>query len=271
VDGIPRRTLANSFELDGIGVFTGKPSTMRLIPVEKPDGIIFITGNGSIPLAIENLDETPNRTTLASGSAKIEVVEHLLACLHISGITDLKIECPSGEVPLIDGSSRDIWDSIDSIGTEEIQALINPIVVEKPVVVEMNEAVLIALPYDGFKISYFLAYDDPRIGSEQVSLEMDRETFGSEIAPARSFIESERVEQFVKEGFVKTTDTSQALIVYPDGVRDGFRVEKEFTKHKMLDLVGDLFLAGRPVLGHFIGLRSGHALNHEMIKKMCAI
>ncbi len=265
---IPRLTLADSFKLDGVGVFTGQPSMMRLVPSPKPRGIVFHTNNGSIKSAVENLDDTPNRTTLVSGNAKIEVVEHLLACLHAAGVTDIDVECPSGEIPLIDGSARDLWNGIEASGTAELPGEILPLVVTEPLYVERDAAVIIAIPFDGFRISYFLDYDDPRIGSEQFQIEVDPGIFGAEIAPARSFIEAERVEQFVKEGFVRTTDTSQALIVYPDGVRGGFRVEKEFAKHKILDLIGDLYLAGRPVRGHFIGLRSGHALNHEMARKL---
>ncbi len=268
---ITRHTLAEPIELTGTGVFTGCIADVRLIPVEKPRGIQFLVGESRIPLSIKNLHDTPNRTTLSANGSKVELVEHLLGCLHISGITDLDIDCPNGEMPLLDGSAGPIWNAIASAGTIEIAGTIDPISPSEPTFVEGDEAVLIALPADEFKISYFLAYDDPRIGCEHVSLIIDRDTFGREIAPARSFIESERVEEFVKRGFVKTTDASQALVVYPDGVRGEFRVESEFAKHKMLDLVGDLYIDGRPVIGHFIGLRSGHGLNHRMIRKLAGL
>lgn len=268
MSSVVRRTFAKEAELTGSGVFTGKEAYLRLIPTDEAHGIFFDVGGTSIPLTIENLHETPNRSTLASGEATIEVVEHLMACLHIAGITDILIECPNGEIPLLDGSALPLWNAIDSAGSVEINGSIEPITIEEPVYVEGDEAVLIALPSPCLKISYFLAYDDPRIGCEHTSLIIDRDTFGREIAPARSFIESERVEEFVRKGFVKSTDASQALVVYPDGVHGEFRVENEFAKHKMLDLIGDLYLAGRPVRGHFIGLRSGHGLNHRMIKKL---
>jgi len=271
VSTITRHTLAEPIELTGTGVFTGSTADVRLIPVDKPGGIVFLVNGSRIHLSTKNLHETPNRTTLSANGAKVELVEHLLGCLHIAGITDLNIDCPNGEMPLLDGSAGLIWDAITSAGNIEIAGVMEPIAPDEPTYVEGDEAVLIALPSDEFRISYFLAYDDPRIGCEHVSLIIDRDTFGREIAPARSFIESERVEEFVKRGFVKTTDASQALVVYPDGVRGEFRVENEFAKHKMLDLVGDLYLDGRPVRGHFIGLRSGHGLNHRMICKLAGV
>jgi UDP-3-O-acyl N-acetylglucosamine deacetylase len=268
VKSLPRRTLASPVEFSGIGVFSGGGTVVRLIPAEEPNGIIFVVGDTFIPLAIENVLDLPNRTALAANESRVEVVEHLLACLHIAGVTDLIIECPAGEVPLLDGSALPIWRVIEKGGLKDIPGYIAPLVAHSPVYVEGDEAVLIALPADELRVSYFLAYDDPRIGCEHTSLIISEETFAGEIVPARSFIEAERVQRLVEDGVVKSTDASQALVVYPDGVRGAFRVEKEFAKHKILDLIGDLYLTGRPVHGHFIGLRSGHGLNREMIRKI---
>ncbi len=269
--GIQRRTVASATGFSGIGVFSGRESIVSLIPSPEPSGIIFATGGRRIALNPGDVLELPNRTAIESDGIRVEVIEHLLACLHGSGITDLTIESSNGEIPLIDGSALPMWNAIETAGITEIKGEIEPLAVEEPVYVEANEAVLIALPYDGFRISYFLAYDDPRIGSEHAVLEITPETFGKEIAPARSFIEYEEAMKLVDAGVVKSDDASQVLIVYPDGVHGEFRVEKEFTKHKMLDLIGDLYLTGRPVRGHFIGLRSGHGLNRRMLFKLAGM
>jgi len=268
VKPVPRHTLASPVEFSGVGVFGGGIANVRLIPAEKPNGIIFMVGDAFIPLAVENVLDLPNRTALALNESRVEVIEHLLACLHIAGITDLIIECPTGEVPLLDGSALPIWQVIENAGRKNLSECIMPLTTHAPLYVEGDEAVLIALPADELRVSYFLAYDDPRIGCEDTSLIISKDTFAREIAPARSFIEAERVQRLVEDGIVKSTDTSQALVVYPDGVRGDFRMEKEFAKHKILDLIGDLYLSGRPVHGHFIGLRSGHGLNREMIRKI---
>ena len=260
--------MASPAGFSGVGVFSGKETAVRFMPAEKGEGIIFAVGGIFIPLTLENVLDLPNRTALAACDRRVEVIEHLLACLHIAGITDVIIECETGEIPLLDGSAQPIWEVIRKAGRRDVAGDVLPIRIDRPLYVEADEAVLIALPADELRVSYFLAYDDRRIGCEDISLNINEETFANEVAPARSFIEAERVQKLVEEGVVKTTDVSLALVVYPDGVRGAFRVEKEFAKHKILDLIGDLYLGGRPVLGHFIGLRSGHGLNREMVRKI---
>ena len=139
---IERRTLTEPIELTGTGVFTGCTADVRLIPVEKPGGIIFLVGDTRIPLSIKNLHDTPNRTTLSANGEKVELVEHLLACLHIAGITDLDIDCPNGEMPLLDGSAGPIWDAITSAGTIEMAGVIKTIAPGEPTYVEDDVAVL---------------------------------------------------------------------------------------------------------------------------------
>ena len=273
----PQQTIEAPIELRGRGLFTGEEVTVRLKPAESDSGVVFVCARGSAPPTrikahVSNVTKRARRSSLRNGTLAIETVEHCLAALHGLGIDNIDIEIDGSELPGGDGSSGIFVDAIRSAGIRELPEPARPIVVRDTIRVTEGDAELIAVPSetDDLNILYDLDYGpDGPLPRQIYGICLSSDSFREEIAPARTFLFEEEARQFREAGFGAHLTHKDIVIIGPDGVIENeFRFPNECVRHKILDLIGDLYLAGRPVYGKIIARKSGHALNHELVRRL---
>ena len=272
-----QRTLAQPVEIAGAGLFHGEPATLRFAAAPPGTGVVFVRtdlpGSPRIPAVVDSATPSHRRTVLAVDGAEVECTEHLLAALAGMGVDNCVIEMTGREVPAMDGSAYPFAEAFRRAGLLEQDAGRAEIVVAEPVSVTEGDASLVALPAsgEGLTVSYTLSYEHTPIGSQHFSFNVLEGAFAKELAPARTFCLETEIEAFRKEGLGKGATSQNTLVVGAAGVIDNqLRFPNEFVRHKILDLVGDLSLAGRSIRAHVIGTRSGHALNVRLARKLAA-
>lgn len=271
-----QRTLKDTAVVEGIGAFTGAEVRVEIHPAEINHGpsMELVTPEGVVPVAVsvENIIETENRTVLASRENKdhqINFVEHILATLHGMGVDNAVVRVNSIEVPLFDGSALPFIKAIDATGIIEQDAPRKEIIIERPLFIDDN-GLLMVLPSEKPRLTYYLDHENDFAGKRLAQVEVTEENYRERIGVARTFIKEGKVGDLLQSGAVKNQDMNQVLVVYKDRVSQPLRIEDEFCFHKMLDILGDLYLTGRMLRGHVIGVRSGHYQNRKMARKIAA-
>jgi len=277
---IRQKTIKETVTIEGAGLQTGAKVTMTLKSSPANSGINFIrTDLPNRPLLnLNSLDlnelcssaaSPERRTTIAVGPLQIQTTEHFLAALSGLGIDNIMAEMDGAELPGLDGSARLFLESLKSAGMVEQEAPKRILKVDKGVWCKADDSLLIVVPDNGFKISYTLSYNNPFLGDQFFSLILNEKNFESEIAPARTFcLEAEALE-LLKRGLGKGANYDNTLVIGKNGPIDtGLRFPDEPVRHKMLDLIGDLYILGMPIQGHVIAVKSGHVLNMELVKKL---
>ena len=274
---IRQRTVKESVEIKGIGLQTGRPVTLGVKSSSADSGINFIRVD--LPnkplLNIQSLDlgrldgKIERRTTLDSGPLQIHTVEHLLAALSGLSIDNIVIEVDNIELPGLDGSAKGFVEMLKRSGIIEQDASKKVLKIEKAVWCEEDNAHLAVFPNDDFKVSYALSYEAPGLGSQFFSITLDEASFEREIAPARTFCLESEARELLKRGLGKGADYTNTLVIGKDGpIKTALRFPDEPVRHKILDLIGDLYLVGMPIKGHVIAIKSGHRLNLELVRKL---
>lgn len=271
-----QRTIGREVPVKGVGLHSGAKVTMALKPAPDDTGIVFfrvdLPGKPAIKASPENIkprSDSMRYSYIERDGVKVATIEHLLAAVSGMAIDNLYVEVDAEELPGCDGSSRDFVQAISAAGIKEQEASRQYFVIKEPIFVEENGASLIGLPDTGFSISYTLDYSHPRIGSDFFQFAAAPESFAADIAPARTFCLAEEVEALHKAGLGKGSSYETALVVGPEGViGNTMRFKDEFVRHKVLDLMGDLFLLGQPIRGRIIALKSGHSLNLRFVRKL---
>jgi UDP-3-O-[3-hydroxymyristoyl] N-acetylglucosamine deacetylase/3-hydroxyacyl-[acyl-carrier-protein] dehydratase len=270
-----QRTIKNQFTFEGIGIHTGARVRTVFKPAPAGAGIVFrrvdLDPVVEIPANAEYIDpgEVKRNTTLASGGAQIHTVEHILAAASGMQVDNLIIDIDADEPPEpADGSVTELVESIKEAGIENQGVPIKYLKITTPITYYRDDVELMALPYDGFRVSYTIEYESEFIGTQYFSIDIDTETFVSEIAPARTFALMSDVEMLRKEGLIKGGSLDNAVVVDENGIMNEapLRFPDEFVRHKILDIIGDLTLAGAPIQGHVIAVRSGHNYNLPFAK-----
>ncbi|MGH7941346.1 MAG: bifunctional UDP-3-O-[3-hydroxymyristoyl] N-acetylglucosamine deacetylase/3-hydroxyacyl-ACP dehydratase [Limisphaerales bacterium] len=270
-----QQTLNGPVEFSGIGLHSGNRVNMAILPAPANNGIRFrrvdLDGRPEIEARVENVAETSRSTTLARGNVKIHTVEHILAALAGLGIDNAVIELDSNEPPIADGSSRQFAKLIQGAGIApqaEKRDLFSP---SEPIELESGETVMTLLPDDGFKISCTSADRTGRF-TQFFSVELTPKTWERELAHARTFCFFEEIEQLIKNNLIKGGCLENAIVIREDAVltTEPLRYPEEFVRHKMLDIVGDLSLVGKPIRGHLIAIKPGHATNCEFARLIVA-
>lgn len=270
-----QRTIEHEVELLGRGLFTGWPVTARFKPASAGSGVTFIRVDRDIPVRIpariENVTARPRRTSLKNGVAEIDTVEHCLAAIRAVGIDNIEVELTSGEVPSADGSAEPFVDRLLSAGVVEQSIERAPFQVTAPVRVTEGDAELVAWPNDAprLDIVYELDYGKGPVGSQVFSFSLDRDDFRKEIAPARTFVLEEEAQALQAMGQGTHLSFSDVLVIGRDGpIENAYRYPDECVRHKILDLIGDLMLMGSFVCGRVYARKSGHSLNHQLVRRL---
>lgn len=271
-----QRTIKGVTELSGRGLFTGLPVTARFKPAPAGSGITFVRCDAPEPVRIaarvENLTKRARRSSLRNGTLAIETVEHCLAAVRGLSIDNLEIELDNAELPAVDGSSAPYIDALRSAEIEEQEAERSVLNVVEPVRVADGDAELVAWPgTEGtLEVIYELDYGPgSSVGHQIHRYTLDAQTFASEIAPARTFVTDEEARQLREAGLGTHLTYRDILVIGADGpIENQYRLPNEPVRHKILDLIGDLMLIGGFVCGHIYARKSGHNLNHELVRRL---
>ena len=271
-----QRSLRQRALLEGVGLHSGRRVKLTLAPAPADTGITFVRADLSpqveIPALAENVVDTVLNTSLGYGSARIGTVEHLLAALFGCGIDNARIEVEGPEVPILDGSCAPWVTLIQDAGVRELRANRRFLLLRRPVAVQDGDKRARLSPARKFTISYTIDFKHPLINEQTMKLEFSDRSFHREIARARTFGFKRDVEKMHRAGLALGGSLDNSVVVDDFHILnpDGLRYPDEFVRHKILDAVGDLSLLGMPVIGHFAAVKSGHALNHQLVRKLLA-
>jgi UDP-3-O-[3-hydroxymyristoyl] N-acetylglucosamine deacetylase len=261
-----QRTIRKQVTLDGIGLHSGKPVRLTLSPAPPDSGIVFrVPGSEPIAAAPESVIDSHYATTLGRGAARVQTVEHLLAATAGLGIDNLDVRLDGSEVPAMDGSAKPFVALLLSAGRERLNARRRALSIPYPIRVGSEGRWLQIVPSDRLRVSYTLDHEHPAIGTQVMSWTATERSFVEDFAPARTYGFLKDLGVIRKRGLAQGVSLDNTIGVGDGGVLNGLRYRDEFVRHKVLDLVGDLALLGRPLLGHVIARNAGHALNYELV------
>ena len=250
---------------------------MTIAPAEPDEGIIFVREEDGktavIPALVRNILNRPRRTCLRNGTLFVETVEHCLAALagmHIDNAVVKVSGGTAGELPAGDGSSRPFVEAIQSAGIREQDADVKPLFIRKPIQVSFEGATLAALPGPSDQLEVIYDFEGPPpIGRQTISFRLGDDDFATQIAPARTFVFEDEARELQARGLGKHLSPQELLVISKTGpIENTFRFPDECVRHKVLDLIGDLFLVGRPLRGRIVAYKSGHQLNHLLARRL---
>jgi UDP-3-O-[3-hydroxymyristoyl] N-acetylglucosamine deacetylase/3-hydroxyacyl-[acyl-carrier-protein] dehydratase len=271
-----QKTIKGEGTLVGHGLFGGQHASATFHPAPEDTGIVFIrvdmAGAVRIPAIAPNIAERSRRTSIKKGDISIETVEHCLAAIRGLEIDNIVIEVDGPEMPAPDCSSAQYIRTLREIGVVEQNTPRKEFVIRKPISVSAGDATIYALPdSDGeTNLTYDLDYSEHTgIGRQIFSYRLTPETFETQMAPARSFLLEVEARQFRARGIGTHIGPGDILVINSEGpIDNAYRFPNECVRHKIVDLIGDLMLVGRPVIGRIVAYKSGHALNQQLVRKL---
>ena len=270
-------TIARSVSFTGIGVHSGKPATITLNPAEADRGIVFVRtdlagGDVEIPAIHSNVVATELCTVIGKGGHTVATIEHLMAALRASAIDNVVVEIDGPEMPIADGCSADLLDLLDEAGVRRLAASRKVVRILHPVRLEVGEAVLEFLPYEGSRLDVTIDFKSPLIGRQSYVVDLNRKAFAKELARARTFGFMSDVEKLWKMGYALGSSLDNSVAIGEDRILnpEGLRWTDEFVRHKTLDAVGDTALIGMPFIGLFRSYKGGHKLNWMAVQTLLA-
>lgn len=268
-------TLASAVSYAGVGLHSGRKVHMELQPAPAGTGLVFVrTDLPQAPMIraiAANVASTVRATTLEEANAKVFTIEHLMSAFHALGIDNCRIEMDAEEPPVADGSSQVFFELMRNAGRKELESPRKETVIDRVYRVDdpENGRFVMAVPYDGFRVSFTSVNPHPLIGVQYEDFVVGEEVYGKEIAPARTIAYEKEVEALRQMGLGLGGTLENVIVYNDDGWMNELRFEDELVRHKILDVIGDLRLAGI-LRGHIIAVASGHAMNTELAKMIAA-
>ncbi|MDA1353442.1 MAG: UDP-3-O-acyl-N-acetylglucosamine deacetylase [bacterium] len=266
-----QKTIKSPIHFSGIGIHSGNPVSATIFPAPANTGFVFVRldqNNAKIPASPDNLSENLLRATrLCANGVTVDTPEHILAALYGLGVSNAIIELDAPEVPILDGSAAPFCQELLKVGLEEQGLNAIPIQITDPIIVEDGPAQIVILPCETFKITYILEYDDAVVGQQTVHFTITPDTFADAISPARTFGFTHEIDALRKAGLAKGGRPGEnAILISEHGYDTPIRFENECATHKVLDIIGDFAILARPLNGHIMAIRSGHALNAKAVQ-----
>lgn len=246
---------------------------MTFLPAPANSGIRFrrvdLDGRPEIEAKIENVSETNRSTTLSKGNVKIHTVEHVLSAFAGLGIDNAIVELDANEPPIADGSAREYCRMVHSAGIVSQPEKREVYAIRSPIEVQAGDSSLAVFPHDTFKVSCTSADKEGRF-TQYFSVELSPESWEKEVAAARTFCFYEEIEYLIKNGLIRGGSLENAVVIREDAVltNEPLRYTEEFVRHKILDIVGDLALIGRPISGHVVAIKPSHSVNCELAREI---
>lgn len=262
-----QQTIRTRVSLDGIGLHSGSPVRITLSPAAPDTGILFRAADGTfIPASADHVVDTRSATTVGAFGIKVRTIEHLMAAVSALRIDNLLVDVDAEEIPAVDGSAKPFVELLHSAGRVSQPASRQRLLIPEPIRVGDENRWLEVFPADNFRISYTLDHRHPVIGLQVASFEINETSFVEEVAAARTYGFLRDVPMMRQNGLARGGSLDNAVVVGKRIVlNDSLRFDNEFVRHKILDLVGDLRLLGRSVMGHVVGRNAGHTLNHQLV------
>jgi UDP-3-O-[3-hydroxymyristoyl] N-acetylglucosamine deacetylase len=266
-------TLQRPAEARGIGLHSGVPVSIRILPAPPSTGIVFVRtdlDNFQIPASWRYVARVSYATSLMRQGVLISTVEHLLSVFYSMGVDNAYVEIDNLEVPILDGSGRPYVELLKAAGLKSYRRRKRFLRIRRPVTVESGAKRISILPSDRFLLTCDVFFDHPLIGRQALDLEVTPERYAEEIAPARTFGFAHELDQMRNMGLIRGAALENAIcfdrqtVVNPGGLR----FPDECCRHKALDLIGDLALIGKPLLGHVIAERAGHAMHTALVARI---
>jgi len=273
-----RRTIQREISLSGTGLHKGEKIELTL----KPNGYDSKTGRGIIFKRVDvtdkdniikvdykNLFDLERGTNIKNeADVRVHTIEHFMSSLSVSGITDIIVEINGNELPILDGSSIQFMKKLEEAGIKELESEIEPVVITEPVIFtqEKDGKHVLALPYDGFKISYTIDFNHSFLKSQYFEIDVNLEEYIEKIARCRTFAFDYEIDFLKKNNLALGGSLENAIVVGKDGPlnSEGLRYPDEFVRHKILDIIGDLYVLGRPIKAHVIAIKAGHFVNAKL-------
>jgi UDP-3-O-[3-hydroxymyristoyl] N-acetylglucosamine deacetylase len=269
-----QRTVAKRVTATGIGLHSGRPVTVTLAPAPADAGIAFVRMDLAVEIAArnENVLDTTLSTTVGIGNARVSTVEHVMAALHGMGIDNCRVEVDGPELPILDGSAAPFVGMIKEAGIQVQRAGRRFVVIDRPVEVRDGDKLARFEPAAAFSISFTADFNHPLVTNQSLEITLNERTFEREIARARTFCVRRDIEKMQSMGLAKGGSLENAIVIDDFSILnpEGLRFSDEFARHKVLDAIGDLALFGMPVIGALTAVKSGHAMNQALVKKVLA-
>lgn len=268
-----QHTIGKELPYSGIGLHSGKEVLMTLKPAAENTGIVFVRtdlpGCPQIRALAENVSSTVKATTLSENGAEVFTVEHLMGALAMMEIDNIIIEMSSPEPPVTDGSAKVFCELLEEAGIVEQKAERKVYAVDKAFSVYDNDRYITILPYDGYRISFTSINKHPLLGTQYFDVLLNKESFKKEIMAARTVAFTEELEMLRKLGLGLGGSLENVVVFDKDKILSEPRFEDELIRHKILDVIGDLYLLG-PIKAHVIAVKTGHAFNSQIAKQIQA-
>ncbi len=269
-----QRTLKSEIRCKGIGLHSGRKVNMVIRPAATDTGIVFIRsdmpGDNLIKADFSNVSETVLATTLGTNGTRVSTIEHLVSAFSGVGVDNAYVELDAQEVPIMDGSALPFVNLIKNAGTRIQNKERRFLAIRRKLSVSDHEGMASLEPSSEFKITYRIDYDHPVIGEQVYQMVFSYDHYQQQICAARTFGFLKDVEYLQAKGLALGGSLRNAVVLDEEKIinKEGLRCPDELVKHKVLDAIGDLFLLGLPILGHFVGYKSGHRLNNLLLKKL---
>jgi len=265
------QTIAAPLEFSGVGLHSGAPVTMRLLPAAAGSGIVFRRtdlDNFEIPATGRNVAKVSYATSLMRQGVLISTTEHLLSAFIGMGVDNVIVELDNLELPILDGSALPYVEAILRVGIREQRRRRETLRILQPVEVREGDKFIGVYPGSGYRISYTIDFPAP-IGQQKTCVDLAAEMYGTEIAPARTFGYKADERKLRDMGLIRGASPENAIVLGKNGPENGpLRFPDEYVRHKVLDLIGDLALAGRRLEGHVVAMRAGHAMHTALVARL---
>jgi len=266
-------TVQRSVETSGVGLHSGAPVLMRILPAPASTGIVFLRTDLNrfpVPANWRYVARVSYATSLMRQGVLISTTEHLLSVLYSMGIDNAYIEINNLEVPILDGSGQPFVELLKFAGVKSYRRRKRYLRIRRPVTVEAHGKRITILPSDAFMLTCDVFYDHPLIGRQSLEMEVTPDRYAADIAPARTFGFEHELEQMRDMGLIRGASLDNAICFDRGAVQNdgGLRFDDECCRHKALDLIGDLALIGKPLLGHVIAERAGHAMHAALVARI---
>lgn len=272
-ENLPRQTtLGSPVQLDGVGLHGGQPCRLTLIPAPSDTGIVWrridLPGSPEVPATVEHVVDTERATTIGRGAVVVRTVEHVMAALAAIGVDNVVVELDGEEPPFADGAALTFVQLIQRAGIVQLDAPSRKAMLRFPVWASLGSAHIVAVPAPHYRISYTFVTDHRALGTQFADFVIAPDAFEQHIAPARTVGWVDEVEALRRRGLGRGITQDAAVVVGEDELLTPMRFPNEVARHKVLDIVGDLALAG-PIAGmHVVAFRSGHALHVELARRL---
>ena len=275
-----QRTLNKAIEFSGVGVHTGELVEVKILPADASVGISFergdLKGSPIIKALAENVVATDFATTIGIGDCRVSTIEHLMAAFYCLGVDNAHVIVHGPEMPILDGSSAPLLEMIEEAGLKNQNASKEYLLVKKPVRVKDGDRFVYLLPFRNRRegqtltIECTMDFTHPSLDRQSYSIDVTADSFKEEIMRARTYGFLKDVEMLRRNGLAKGGSLDNAIVLGEGYImnEEGLRFPDEFVRHKVLDLIGDISMAGRPIIGRIKAFLSGHGLNHMLVKEI---